>query len=160
MIDEQMAQASNVLIYSAMLVYTGALAGFAIDLSGQGRAARTPAARRQEPAVRRELVTAGGDAGAPSRAHRVDPARRAPDGEPPARAAGRPASPSRSPGWRSALHLGGVVARGLSAHRAPWGNMYEFTISGAVVITGVFLLAADPPRTCATWAPSSSARCC
>jgi cytochrome c-type biogenesis protein CcsB len=38
-----------------------------------------------------------------------------------------------------ALHLGGVVARGLSASRAPWGNMYEFTISGAAVITGVFL---------------------
>jgi cytochrome c-type biogenesis protein CcsB len=32
------------------------------------------------------------------------------------------------------------VARGLSAHRPPWGNMYEFTISGAVVVTGVFLL--------------------
>jgi cytochrome c-type biogenesis protein CcsB len=37
------------------------------------------------------------------------------------------------------LHLAGVVARGLSVQRVPWGNMYEFSISGAVVVTGVFL---------------------
>lgn len=39
-----------------------------------------------------------------------------------------------------ALHVGGVVARGLSVDRAPWGNMYEFSISGTAVVTGVFLL--------------------
>jgi cytochrome c-type biogenesis protein CcsB len=39
-----------------------------------------------------------------------------------------------------ALHLGGVVARGASVHRAPWGNMYEFAVSGAVVVTAVFLV--------------------
>jgi cytochrome c-type biogenesis protein CcsB len=39
-----------------------------------------------------------------------------------------------------ALHLGGVVARGAAAHRVPWGNMYEFSISGAVVVVGVYLI--------------------
>jgi cytochrome c-type biogenesis protein CcsB len=39
-----------------------------------------------------------------------------------------------------ALHVGGVVARGLSVHRAPWGNMYEFSITGTVVVTAVFLV--------------------
>jgi cytochrome c-type biogenesis protein CcsB len=37
------------------------------------------------------------------------------------------------------LHLGGVVARGLAAGRVPWGNMYEFSITGAVAVTGVYL---------------------
>jgi cytochrome c-type biogenesis protein CcsB len=137
-IDEQMASASNVLIYSAMLVYTGALAAFTIDLSGQGRAARTPAARDQEPAVRRELVTAGGTPAAGPGAPVAPPTD--PDGEPPLRR--KAAGIAVSLTWLAfGLHLGGVVARGLSAHRPPWGNMYEFTISGAVVITGVFLLA-------------------
>jgi cytochrome c-type biogenesis protein CcsB len=37
------------------------------------------------------------------------------------------------------LHLGAVVTRGLSAGRAPWGNMYEFAVAGSMVVTGVFL---------------------
>ena len=39
-----------------------------------------------------------------------------------------------------ALHAGGVLARGLAADRVPWGNMYEFSISGAVVVIGVYLV--------------------
>lgn len=38
------------------------------------------------------------------------------------------------------VHLGGVVARGVSAGRVPWGNMYEFSTTGAVAVTGAFLL--------------------
>jgi cytochrome c-type biogenesis protein CcsB len=38
------------------------------------------------------------------------------------------------------LHLAAVTARGLSAGRAPWGNMYEFSTAGAVVVVGVFLV--------------------
>jgi cytochrome c-type biogenesis protein CcsB len=37
------------------------------------------------------------------------------------------------------LHLGAVVARGVAAGRAPWGNMYEFSTSGALVVIGVYL---------------------
>lgn len=37
------------------------------------------------------------------------------------------------------LHLGGVVARGVSAGRVPWGNMYEFSITGGVAVAGAFL---------------------
>jgi ABC-type transport system involved in cytochrome c biogenesis permease subunit len=29
------------------------------------------------------------------------------------------------------LLLGGVIARGISAKHVPWGNMYEFSITGA-----------------------------
>ncbi|MGH2395120.1 MAG: c-type cytochrome biogenesis protein CcsB, partial [Candidatus Limnocylindria bacterium] len=37
------------------------------------------------------------------------------------------------------LHLGSVVTRGLSAGRPPWGNMFEFSVTGALAVTGVFL---------------------
>ena len=35
----------------------------------------------------------------------------------------------------------GVLLRGLSAHRAPWGNMYEFSITGAMAFSGAYLFA-------------------
>ena len=34
----------------------------------------------------------------------------------------------------TALLLGGVVLRGLSAGRVPWGNMYEFSITAALAV--------------------------
>ena len=37
--------------------------------------------------------------------------------------------------------LAGVVTRGLSAGRVPWGNMYEFSITGALAFTGAYLAA-------------------
>jgi len=39
------------------------------------------------------------------------------------------------------FNVAGVVARGLAAERAPWGNMYEFAIVGAAAIVGAYLLA-------------------
>lgn len=41
-----------------------------------------------------------------------------------------------------AIHLVALVGRGMAAdpNRAPWGNMYEFTISGAFVVTLMYLL--------------------
>lgn len=34
-----------------------------------------------------------------------------------------------------------VIARGISAGRAPWGNMYEFSITGALAFTFAYLIA-------------------
>jgi cytochrome c-type biogenesis protein CcsB len=39
------------------------------------------------------------------------------------------------------LLLGGVIARGISAEHVPWGNMYEFSITGALAFTGAYLAA-------------------
>lgn len=41
------------------------------------------------------------------------------------------------------VHLVALVARGLAAdpNRVPWGNMYEFTISGTFVVALIFVLA-------------------
>jgi cytochrome c-type biogenesis protein CcsB len=38
------------------------------------------------------------------------------------------------------VHLVGVIARGLAAGRVPWGNMYEFSTTGALAVTGAFLV--------------------
>ena len=35
----------------------------------------------------------------------------------------------------------GVALRGVSAGRVPWGNMYEFSITGALAFTGAYLFA-------------------
>src|SRR4029453_5655135 len=38
------------------------------------------------------------------------------------------------------LSVAGVLLRGLAAHRAPWGNMFEFTITAMVFIVGAYLI--------------------
>ncbi len=44
-------------------------------------------------------------------------------------------------GLAAAIHLVALVARGLSAdpNRVPWGNMYEFTLSGTFVVALLFV---------------------
>ena len=37
------------------------------------------------------------------------------------------------------LLFAGVIARGISAGRVPWGNMYEFSITGALAFTAAYL---------------------
>ncbi len=148
-VDQSLAQVSNTLIYSAMLVYTGALGAFAVDLSGRGgRAAHDRATADVAPA---ELVGAGAAATASAAASTGGP-------QPyrvPGRIRGREeqAGPDRSPAGHSKaggiavsltwlallLHAGSVAARGLSVSRAPWGNMYEFALTGSVVVTAVYL---------------------
>jgi cytochrome c-type biogenesis protein CcsB len=38
------------------------------------------------------------------------------------------------------LNAAGMVARGLAAERVPWGNMYEFVITGCVAAVGTYLV--------------------
>jgi cytochrome c-type biogenesis protein CcsB len=37
------------------------------------------------------------------------------------------------------VHLAAVLSRGIAADRVPWGNMYEFCTTGALVVAGIFL---------------------
>ena len=39
------------------------------------------------------------------------------------------------------LLLPGVIFRGVSANRVPWGNMYEFSITGALAFSAAYLIA-------------------
>jgi cytochrome c-type biogenesis protein CcsB len=38
------------------------------------------------------------------------------------------------------LHVASVVLRGIAADRVPWGNMFEFSLTGTALITLIFLL--------------------
>ena len=51
------------------------------------------------------------------------------------------------------LHLAGVLARGLAASRAPWGNMYEFTTAATLAATAAYLvfLRRQPVRDLGVW---------
>src|SRR5215467_4238865 len=78
-VDETLAGVSNAFIYSAMLVYTGALAAFAVDLSGLGAGAK-----RENPQTARvpaTVTTPGGGEPHSDRASASDP----PSATPPAR---------------------------------------------------------------------------
>lgn len=131
-VDTTLAQLSNTLIYSAMLVYTGALGAFTTDLSVRGR-------RRAEAQASPAEVTAGVVVGAgPAGSSSEIPVTGA--------VAVTESTTSRAGGiavsltWLAlALHVAGVVLRGTSVSRVPWGNAYEFAITGAVVVTAVFL---------------------
>ena len=154
-VDTTLAQLSNTLVYSAMLVYTGALGAFTTDLAVRGRrrvAERTlDGAESVDALVSAGAGTGGGagtgtpaaDAGAADRLLESAEHSAEPVTEP---SAGTLGAGSKAAGiavsltWLAfALHLAGVAARGASAQRVPWGNMYEFSVSGALVVTGVFL---------------------
>ncbi|MDR5691015.1 c-type cytochrome biogenesis protein CcsB [Agromyces indicus] len=46
-----------------------------------------------------------------------------------------------------ALHLAATVLRGIAAERVPWANMYEFALTGTLVITTVYLVVITFSRT-------------
>ncbi len=92
--------------------------------SAEAAAQARSAARARSPQIEAELVAEAGRGGS--------------DPLPPGRRAGNIAM---SLTWLSFLLLAaGVVARGLWADRVPWGNMYEFSITSALAVSGVFLL--------------------
>ncbi|HYJ75950.1 MAG TPA: hypothetical protein VEV65_10150, partial [Kineosporiaceae bacterium] len=60
-VEETLASTSNLLVYSAMTVYTAALGAFALDLAGRGAAVRLARGARVA-AARPAVVPAGGPA--------------------------------------------------------------------------------------------------
>ncbi|WP_328952938.1 c-type cytochrome biogenesis protein CcsB [Kitasatospora purpeofusca] len=168
-VDLQLADLSNKLIYSAMAVYAIAMLAHvfewtfggkdevAVRSAGRATLADTVAAA-EEPvgAGRRVTVTvtsaSGGtrtltqtalvDAGATVvTSGRNDDV--AADGPGAAGASGRGDLAGRIAVSLSALgallHTGGVVSRGLSATRWPWGNMYEFSCAFALAMVFAYL---------------------
>ncbi len=130
MSSESLAQISNNLLYCAMAVYAGAMYCYAAEL------AFGPRVRRSEPA----LVTANGPEGALDTSY-------ADSGvavEQPDERSGKAERLGRIAvsltGLAFGLHLASVVARGVSAGRPPWGNMFEFSVTGSLAVTGVYLV--------------------
>ncbi|NJC68711.1 c-type cytochrome biogenesis protein CcsB [Planosporangium thailandense] len=125
-----MGALSNHLLVVTVLAYLVAMIAYAAELSFGGRGAVARAATRTAaPTPERVLVTvgAGGDGGDP--ATPAPPAAPATPEGPTGRTAliGRFAVALTVVGY--AAHLATIVARGLAAHRVPWGNMYEFVLA-------------------------------
>jgi cytochrome c-type biogenesis protein CcsB len=136
---------SIVLIYSAMAIYAIALVAYTLDLARRAaplnRAAPLKAAVSAQ-ASSSSRTAAGGDV-VDSSSGTVDVLVAT---KPPALTV-RQSSGSRAGRIAQALtvlawliHLSGVVLRGVAAHRVPWANMYEFSITSTLIIVGVFLV--------------------
>ncbi len=133
--DEQsLAQLSNYLVDSALVVYTLALVAYAAEVAF-GRRSLVRAGAVARGAARGAV--AGASAAATGSTLTLDPPQ-APRGPDRSDRSNRIALSLTTLAFL--LHAAGVVARALSAGRVPWGNMYEFSITGALAVTGAYLL--------------------
>ncbi|MFI2436856.1 c-type cytochrome biogenesis protein CcsB [Streptomyces sp. NPDC018693] len=151
--NENLANISNTLIYSAMAVYTLAFFAYIAEwlFGSRSKVGRTAAAltadartKAQAPAV--TVKKAGGTAvlerpkvvvRAATGTRDVPDGPGAHGGDEQGDLYGRIAVSLTVLAW--AIELGGVIARAASVERAPWGNMYEFNITFSTVAVTVYL---------------------
>jgi len=136
---------SIILVYSAMAVYAIAFIAYAIDLARRSAAAtRAADVVGVAPSMSAPAAVTGGRA---ATSVSSAPATPAAPGKPGASLAS--VAYGRSPSLRVAvamtvvawvLHLSADVTRGIAAGRVPWANMYEFALTGTLVIVTVYLL--------------------
>ena len=135
-----LAGLSNNLLYSAMVVYALAMYCYTASLAFS-RPGHVPAEEPlDEPAEARELAAVGGSGSSTTYDVETPAGDRTTTPEVPERADRLGRIGVSLTVLAFALHLGAVVARGLSAERAPWGNMFEFSVTGALAVTGVYLV--------------------
>ena len=137
---------SVLLVWTAIAIYALAFIAYAVDLARRGAVAVDTKDAAAKTARERELVAAGG-AGAGSRGDIVEQLR--------AQETASEAALNAPVGKRARLvwarigtsltvlgflfHLGGDVTRGIAAGRVPWSNMYEFALTGTLLIVAVYL---------------------
>lgn len=117
---------SVLLIWTAISVYALAFVAYAFDLARRSQLSL----ERQDAA--RERVLVGGGSGATA-----DIAQAAPAAKKPRMVMGRIGTALTALAFL--FHLGGTVLRGVAAGRVPWSNMYEFAMTGTLLITAVYL---------------------
>jgi len=133
MTNETLALYSNVALSSAMFVFTISMVCFAVDLARTAPRAMPTRQVSREPAMApagrvTEAVGVRGGGGGGS----ADP------GDGPVRvrkAAGVALATFR---LGTMVLLASVLLRGLSVQRAPWGNMFEFSTTGALAVCLTF----------------------
>jgi cytochrome c-type biogenesis protein CcsB len=128
MTNESLAQYANLAVYSAMAVFTMAMIAFAVDLARAVPAGLLAAPETQKAPA---LVGAGSSADGPSPL--VADEGLVPRGR---KAAGVAMMLTRLGGL---LLIAAVAMRGLSVHRPPLGNMFEFALVGSMFVILAFL---------------------
>jgi cytochrome c-type biogenesis protein CcsB len=148
------------LMFSAIVVYALALLAFAAHtaLRGKGTRADASSASASEASIRtRAAAAASTGAVAPARTAtlevpRADRAAGDGSGERPvAVRAGRSAVALTM--TAVGLHAAAILARGLEAGRAPWGNMYEYAtgVALAAAVGWLVMTRRQPVRSLGTW---------
>jgi cytochrome c-type biogenesis protein CcsB len=154
-VNTGLADVSNDFLLAAVVIYALAMLAYACDFAFGRQPARVAGPAPAPALVGAGPAEAGAEAGAPAR-----PMAGVPAG--PGTRAGAPggAGGSAAPGGRSgvsrwgstwvtiavaltcaglAAHTAGVVLRGVSVHRLPWGDMYEFVTALTCVAVAFFL---------------------
>ncbi|WP_394215477.1 c-type cytochrome biogenesis protein CcsB [Brachybacterium vulturis] len=150
MINEQLAEVSNLALVVTIVLYVLALIGFGADLasSSQRRSDARLAARERQAAARTlQTATVAADGGGAIAAGGTRAAEADGGSVPPA------AGPEHRTGTMSAqrfaflltgaataLHVAGVLTRALATQRVPWANMYEFATTSTAVVMLAFLV--------------------
>ncbi|MFG3251998.1 c-type cytochrome biogenesis protein CcsB [Streptomyces sp. NPDC048172] len=165
--NEQLAEISNVLIYSAMAVYVLAFCAHCAEwvFGSRSKVARTAAALTREkggedavpaqaaPAVKVKTKAEGGGTAvlerpAPAKPKVVTRSSAGARGELPDGPGAAGDDEQGDVYGRIAvsltilaflIHAGSVLTRSLSVQRAPWGNMYEFSTAFSLVAVGAYL---------------------
>jgi cytochrome c-type biogenesis protein CcsB len=130
---------SVLLVWTAIAIYALAFIAYAVDL-----ARRSAQVVDTRDARERELVGAAVGSGGSGAIDRVRAEERAADEALKSRPAER-----RGQLWARIgtsltvlgflFHVGGDLTRGLAAGRVPWSNMYEFSLTGTMLVVGVYL---------------------
>lgn len=131
---------SVLLVWTAIAIYALAFAAYAVDLARRGAAAAD--AKDAATQRSRELVAAGiGYAGTVDTMRAEEVASES--------ALNAPIGRRRRFVWARIgtsltvlaflFHLGADVTRGIAAGRVPWSNMYEFALTGTLLIVAVYL---------------------
>ncbi|MFE7593868.1 c-type cytochrome biogenesis protein CcsB [Kitasatospora sp. NPDC057512] len=166
-VDPQLADLSNKLIYSAMVVYTlamfahmiewtfGSKGAVAVRSTEQAGSLGETVAAADKKAAKKVTVTVAGAGGGTTTLTRTAIAGEGAT----VVTTGRGAEEEDGPGAAGtseradlagriavsltvlalALHGGGIITRGLSVSRWPWGNMYEFSCAFAFAMTAAYL---------------------
>jgi cytochrome c-type biogenesis protein CcsB len=126
-------------LYSAMAVYALAFIAFSIDLAKRSSAvdaANVESARARAGASETSVAGSAGGTGTLTKIS----ARMSNDAATPyGRSASLRVGVSMSVlAW--GLHLAAAVLRGIAADRVPWANMYEFAMTGTLLIVTVYLI--------------------
>jgi len=145
-----LAQLSDHLLIVAVVIYSLAMLAYAGDFAYGRRAKATASAKTARPVPELAGVGISGTVSTQEPPQAVTE-----PGQPPA--AGPPVAADPAAGGRErlgplirgaialtclglALHLAGVITRGLAVHRVPWGDMYEF-VTALTCVTVLFFVA-------------------
>ena len=139
-VDENLAGISNVLLYGAMSAYLFSFIAYAGDLADGAKEIKARDARAAERAAGAAAVGAGTTT-TTTRASAGGSAGTATLQEPLVRRRRAAAVGTSLFTLAALLHLGSVVTRGISVHRVPWGNMFEFALTGSLVVAVGYLVA-------------------